>query len=295
MIQNRGTGELGHKGIVGQSVQGQMSKPISAHLRARATAGVLRTIFGSQDGTWRSLLLSLAWVAVFFVAAGWLPDGVAELFQGQSSGLWKTAGALCLLVGMGVMFRRALCRRRELDVVQEPPGHKKALGIFLSSIWGREEETERLIERGDVGSASRPHPWEMPLLAVDYHSDTLTHLYIFVSCGEKGSAPALPLFRRLISSRWPHLAVVVLPESTEGVDFENIHDVFDMTEALYLRAKADGFQPQDVIIDITGGQKTTSIAAAMATLASGRRFQYVSTTSKKVRAYDVVYTNSSER
>ncbi len=42
-----------------------------------------------------------------------------------------------------------------------------------------------------------------------------------------------------------------------------------------------------MIIDVTGGQKPTSIAGALMTLYYDREFQYVSTQNYKVKSYDV--------
>ncbi len=46
---------------------------------------------------------------------------------------------------------------------------------------------------------------------------------------------------------------------------------------------------EDIIIDVTGGQKTTSIAGAVITLNSQVSFQYVQTNEPyKIMAYDVM-------
>jgi hypothetical protein len=50
-----------------------------------------------------------------------------------------------------------------------------------------------------------------------------------------------------------------------------------------------GFNEQDIVIDITGGQKTTSIAGAVVTFNSQVTFQYVQTDDPyDVLIYDVV-------
>ena len=43
-----------------------------------------------------------------------------------------------------------------------------------------------------------------------------------------------------------------------------------------------------MLVDVTGGHKTNSIAASVATLAKGRQFQYINE-DKIVRNYDVTY------
>ena len=46
-----------------------------------------------------------------------------------------------------------------------------------------------------------------------------------------------------------------------------------------------------MIVDITGGQKVTTVAGAVISIIEGRRFQYVSTHDYKVRTYDIAYEN----
>ena len=61
-------------------------------------------------------------------------------------------------------------------------------------------------------------------------------------------------------------------------------EVFNVIEDFY---KKPGIKPKEVLVDITGGKKTNSIAGGIATLAMGRMFQYIGTNDKQVTAYDV--------
>lgn len=74
--------------------------------------------------------------------------------------------------------------------------------------------------------------------------------------------------------------------TSNGVDFKDVKEVFNVIEDFY---KRPDIKPKDVLVDITGGQKTNSIAGGIATLAVGRRFQYIGTNDKQVNAYDVGY------
>lgn len=74
-----------------------------------------------------------------------------------------------------------------------------------------------------------------------------------------------------------------------GIDFQDIKKVFETIENLYDKLGASGIKNEDIIMDVTGGQVTNSIAGAIATLTLGRKFQYVSTRDKKVLSYDIGY------
>lgn len=104
--------------------------------------------------------------------------------------------------------------------------------------------------------------------------DNLKAVRLLGSPGEKGSALLLEDYKQLIRRYAPHASVTVQPP----VDFEQI-------DAMYraINAAVDGITDQDalkesdIVVDVTGGQKTASIAAALATLHRGKlEFQYVS-------------------
>jgi hypothetical protein len=71
-----------------------------------------------------------------------------------------------------------------------------------------------------------------------------------------------------------------------GVVFRRTHDI---AELLDLIEDSRGLRASDILIDVTGGQKPTSIAGAAVALAEGRCIQYVSTRDYRVRVYDVTY------
>lgn len=64
----------------------------------------------------------------------------------------------------------------------------------------------------------------------------------------------------------------------EGIDSENLSEIQTAIEEIVSWAKADHHKDNDIIIDVTGGQKTQSIAGALVALTSPRlEFQYVET------------------
>ncbi|WP_035586466.1 hypothetical protein [Hippea jasoniae] len=91
-----------------------------------------------------------------------------------------------------------------------------------------------------------------------------------------------------------------LPDGVENLLFENnklkgillvgislaILGVF--FEEIFDKLKQDGIKNKDVILDITGGQKIASTAAAFMTLLyPDREFEYVSTSNYQIKAFDI--------
>lgn len=123
----------------------------------------------------------------------------------------------------------------------------------------------------------------MPLSAIDYHKKTLQEVLVFTS---SGSSSQFNVFQDLVMRLYPSLRVKEMVSG--GIDFEDIETAFNAVNKLYRDAIASGYSEKDILVDVTGGHKTNSIAAAMATLAAGREFQYLNK-ERVVRSYDVDY------
>lgn len=75
-----------------------------------------------------------------------------------------------------------------------------------------------------------------------------------------------------------------------GVDFENAQELVDSIGETYLALNEVHLGDDEIMVDVTGGQKPSSIAGAAVSLErGGRRFQYVSPKGYKLRAYDITY------
>jgi hypothetical protein len=62
------------------------------------------------------------------------------------------------------------------------------------------------------------------------------------------------------------------------VDFENFNDITRELRTIISRlSKKQGLKPNEIIVDVTGGQKVVSIAGAVLTVNNELRFQYVQT------------------
>lgn len=93
--------------------------------------------------------------------------------------------------------------------------------------------------------------------------------------------------RRLASPGKWNVVITVLPHHAGGIMYE---DAKALSVAIndakqYLRRK----RVDPVIIDITSGKATCSAVGASLALQTHERFQYVSTTDRRVRLYDLRY------
>ena len=187
----------------------------------------------------------------------------------------------------------------KIEVKYEQSEVAKVLGIFLSSfllrakhqgciVKGNEKESlekvlsEQTLKRATLDGTT----WEMPLKAIDFHKSRLQKLYLFTSSGSNGTSADCDLYIRVVKVLYSELSVVELVPG--GLDFEDVRTIFEAVENFYASAVTHWYKEADVLVDITGGKKTNSIAASIATLVAGRKFQYI-TEDKVVRSYDVGY------
>ncbi|RME84763.1 MAG: hypothetical protein D6771_04095 [Zetaproteobacteria bacterium] len=73
----------------------------------------------------------------------------------------------------------------------------------------------------------------------------------------------------------------------KGVDFENADELARAIRSAFGELRAEGFTDDEIAIDITGGQKPTSVVGGIFGLAKDRRIQYVSMHTREVWEYDV--------
>lgn len=132
------------------------------------------------------------------------------------------------------------------------------------------------------------------LRALQPHIDSgeLRHLVLIGSDGERGSFASLDLAERLAQLYSPDLSV---ERDLVPVEFENVESLQQCFDGWIDQLTDAGLSEADVIIDATGGFKTTSIAAALTTLHRPQvQFQYVPTVPSAsdgkfhVIAFDVV-------
>jgi hypothetical protein len=280
------------------------NNPIQQRIRAESFRHFAECTFGQKNFGWQAVL----YTALLFIAGGWLPNGVADFIKYLNGdwSLWafnyQLTTSLGILIYFGLRLKKIVNSPRKIEVSNEPPEPVKVLGVFLSSfnvrfnsaqpqpviVKGKEQESleKVLSEQSAKRETLDGTTWEMPLKAIEFHKSRIETLYLFTSSGSKGTTTDSDLFVRLVNALYPGISVAELVPG--GVDFENIKEIFSAVEDLYGDAVAQGYKEKDVLVDITGGKKPNSIAASIATLAAGRKFQYISE-DKVVRSYDVGY------
>ena len=266
--------------------------PIQKHLRSETVRRAAKNFLGLEHFSW----IAMGLVAVFFLAAGWIPDGVTNLVLpggNTSHGIAQFAGSALIFTVLGFIVSHQIEKVQKIRVQVGVPEAARVLVVFLSTI-GRnphEQTILRRLEEGEVpaGVDAMATPWEMPLTAIAHHHSRLQQLVVVTSQQDGGSHAQHPAFCRLLAATFPSHGFQVVELTADGLNFEDLAAVHALIDGWYSRESTRNYvHPHDIIIDLTGGQKPASIAAAMATLADGRRFQYVSTTDKAVRAFDLV-------
>lgn len=264
-----------------------MKNPIEKRLQTEIFKRLAETFLGRKNFSWWAIF----YASLIFIVTGWLPDGIAELLRKEwIEGGYKIAVSLTILIFIGFRLKKAIKYEGKIEVKSEPPPHVKLLAIFLSPLHRelKADDIQKALADGtfSIGDLTKTE-WEMPVKAVEYHSQTLKKLYVLTS---KQTRDLINVFRSVMKRLFPSVEVVEL--KPEGIEFQDIEEVFKAVEALYKIAKEEeGFKEDDVIVDVTGGQVPNSIAGAIATLAIGRKFQYVSTRDKEVLSYDIGYFN----
>ncbi|MEW6288441.1 MAG: hypothetical protein AB1545_01175 [Thermodesulfobacteriota bacterium] len=159
--------------------------------------------------------------------------------------------------------------------------------------------------------------WEMPLRAINHHLGVLTtvniccssrsfaHVHFFLNICKRYQELAKVKFLLLVQKECHPVLVNAAslnrtgqdcqPENFSGFsgfDFENFDDLTDAL--LLLISKYESFE-NDIMIDITGGQKPTSIVGAAVTFNQKIKAQYIQTEGEnEVLSYDVVLSPKLE-
>lgn len=136
------------------------------------------------------------------------------------------------------------------------------------------------------------------LRAVEPHltGNTLKKVFLIGSEGEKGSFVMLETVRTMLSRYGANLDISLHGKEKHGIRFEDVDSLRNEYEKLVQEAKRN-YLEDDIILDVTGGQKTASIAAAMTTFSnSNLKFQYVETMGDKpqVLSFNIITGNTSK-
>jgi hypothetical protein len=129
--------------------------------------------------------------------------------------------------------------------------------------------------------------WQQLLRAIVPHVSRLQRVHLIGSPAPTGSFDQLPLAKTFLERYLPGVTFDSVPTP---IDFEDFNVLVERIHKILKEEKERGTEEKDIIIDVTGGFKTASIAAASVTLNSRVTFQYVQTVPPNdVYAYDVIY------
>ena len=241
-------------------------------------------VFFSDKGTALAVFLILILVSI---SLSWIPDALSTFLpSGKEGSLLMLGTSFLILLGL-YFFAVRYASEVEFDVFEAPPDKKRALILFLSDL-RNEESVKKVIENLKTGKESlknfdlnRFERWRMPYEAISYHLPKLENVVVITS---NRSSPQFSTFKELVRTVFPKDLNV---EERKLKSFESVKEIFKEIDSIYKDLKNRGIKERDVIIDVTSGQKTNSIAAAFMTLYYDREFQYVSTQDYKVKSYDV--------
>lgn len=167
------------------------------------------------------------------------------------------------------------------------------------------------------------HPWEMTLRSIHHHLEqkTLEKVFFIVSEGSRGSFNSVTCLisclhwalRSMNTSLDFAIAVKTLNEEHQniklidieqpdtvdlsqftGMNFESYEQTSDALNAVLNSSKIAQLGLHNVVVDITSGQKTASVASALAASVSDSTNQYVDTNSKVVKGFDFKYVDPTK-
>jgi hypothetical protein len=180
--------------------------------------------------------------------------------------------------------------------VYKTPQKTQALIVFLSPPIRDEELVESILsgeKKLDLNLQQDRErfrgPWRMIIEAVNYHLPELVHLVIIPSTETRQEFIKLKKCIELLCPA-KQIEIIVGKGCDNGLDFEDVRELVEALDKIYQSLKTEsGYNAQAILIDITGGQKVSTIAGAIVSLSEGRSFQYVSTKNYSINTYDVTY------
>lgn len=220
--------------------------------------------------------------------------------------LWRRTRRTSIWETPHVIANSPPAQMRGLVLFLSPPGRDLLLIQELLDGTKKGRLKDEQLHQGFAG------PWRMAIEAIACHMPRLQYVVVIGSAtldtrvgAQEGTAHRVPRFVELIHALegGESLCIESLSESmakvpggdawaerwSDGVNFEDVHALLEAIEAAYQALQSRGLAGYEIGVDVTGGQKTTTIAGAIATLAIGRHCQYVSTHDHTVKSFDVTY------
>ena len=241
----------------------------------------------------RKAFFIIAGVLLFFA---WLPDGMSSLLDKIFGGeilKWSAKdgtmavqilGSIAIFCAIKHIIPKSV---PNVDIdINDRPKKAKALVLFLSYNW----EANNSLKLMKIEEFGEKNNYRMPLTAIDYHKQRLKK--IIVACSEKSHGDRdkfLKCVQNLFGKELADMANVRYIKN-----FEDAKSVYKFLESVYSQLGQEGFTEDDIVFDVTGGQKAISIAGAMFAIPNDRHLQYVSTSDYTVKHYDLTYMQNEE-
>ncbi len=251
---------------------------------------MLSDILGLSDPSVGSVLLLI----LFFMSIGWFADTFFKFLLGLF-GVGKAPALLEVLLGMlpfpALLFfmwwgwRAAQKRRVQMRASQKEMCMPHA-GVIAFLSPARDHYLEVLAKGEEPEPEDRGFSWWQVVRGLEPHSARLRYLWVVTS---KESVGQMAVFRQWVTDRFPELRVIMADENP--VNIEDVGAVVDVLESIY-SGLPDGCDASDVVLDVTGGFKTCSIAGMIVAMASRTRaVQYVQNHAPyRVLSYDWTIT-----
>lgn len=253
-------------------------------------------------------------VIATLVSLGWFTDSLFEWLadldrwtQGEAINNWwplhrviGVASFISIVAALWISAKGARKRYRPRVACEPDPPKAKALILYLSTLRdpAQRKQTDAITGIDDFRTRLGGTAWRMPIEAIAHHLPRLQRVIIISSSGKHGSHCQYQQFKQLcgrLFSDGPRIDDLAELDSswTAGIDFNDVERLTAATDDAHRLLEQSGLRQHDILIDVTGGQKTNSIAGAAVALAEGRAIQYVShqrdTDSYKVVVYDVTW------
>lgn len=230
----------------------------------------------------------------FVISLGWFGDTLLVILQAlfqttampPPMAIWAGIAPFLVLFIVMLWNWRMASRQKGKDrakVSGKQVDPHEGVTLFLSPI---PDEMYAKVERGDASVWQEPRfSWVMITKGLNAHDAHGCLKHVWVVCSSK-SAVQYDGFEQLMQEKYPELIFEKVGDAQgEDLDFEDIEAITDALESVYANLPAD-IDECEVIIDITGGMKTASVAGVLVAVASPfRDFQYVSTINHEVRSF----------
>jgi len=154
--------------------------------------------------------------------------------------------------------------------------------------------------------------WRMPVEGLKIHYPLLDRVIVLTSrdfedpstrTADPGSRNQFTEFKQLIDLLCEGLVRKVKvddlhgflggEEFEKGIDFEDASALVNALMAVYRQLREMKYNNDEIMVDVTGGQKVPTVAGAAVVLGKDQVFQYISTRDYTPRGYDVTYLGES--